>query len=78
MKRKRLRITPDLLADFLVSPVPPGISTDAPLDLRIVGCCWLLDDDVIELIVSSDSFAEVPTGEVLPLMKVTFHRETRA
>lgn len=76
MKLRRVRISPEMLAEFLTNPVPPGISSDAPADLKILNCLWI--DHVIELLVSSATFDE--PGDVLepvPLWDIHFHKEAQ-
>ena len=76
MKLRRLRISPELLAQFLSEPTPPGLSSDAPADLKIVDCRWF--DSAIELLVTSATFNDpADVSEPVPLWNVRFHREYR-
>lgn len=79
MKRrvKFLRISAELLADFLKQPVPPGITSEGlPTDARITNTAWEADLSIIRLTLESDSFPEVRPGEEIPQMSpLYFHRE---
>jgi len=72
MKRKTLRISAELLADFLKNPVPPGIAQKGmPLD-AVIERAWF--DSVINavvLLVASSEF-ETDGGEFEPLFSQTF------
>ena len=72
---RRLRISPELLTEFLVHPVPPGITSDAPEDLKIVGCQWT-DTRTIELLVWSATFTDpADIADPEPLWELRFHRD---
>ena len=78
MKLRRLQVSPELLADFLVNPTPPGLSSDAPADLRILNCRWT-DEKMIELLVSSDTFNNpADVLEPVPFWTIRFWRDQAA
>lgn len=79
MKRRMLRLSPELLEDLLKRPVPPGIfSEDVPNDLKIIGAQWESQWDgpgTILLKVESESFEPVEPGASIPGWTPTFHRQ---
>jgi len=78
MRRKLLRISPDLMAHFLMRLIPPGIQVDGmPPDARIVGASWDYYRDAVLLTVESDSFEFAPDSENLPYLDVSFTRDTQ-
>jgi hypothetical protein len=78
MRRKKLCISADLLADFLKIPTPPGISAEGmPSDASIVGAAWDFSNNSIVLFVDSAEFSEIAVGSEPPQMLVTFHESER-
>ncbi len=74
MRRKTIRISPELLCEFLANPTPPGIHSDFPPGARIVGCT--MDETMmIVAIVEHPDFPEVPPGEQAPDLVVRFTRD---
>jgi hypothetical protein len=68
--RKTLRISPELLVDFLRNPVPRGITAEGlPDDARIVDAQYDCAFGCIVLLVESKRFAE--GGD----LDVVFHRD---
>ena len=73
MRRKILRISPELLVAFLKDPAPPGISASGmPGDAKITFASW--DERAVSLHVDSETFDLVERGAIVPDMMVTFSR----
>lgn len=76
-KARTLRISTNLLCDFLHGPVPPGITQQGfPSDAKIVDSRMV--GSSIELLIESDTFDPVPTLGPFPMMEVTFTRQYQA
>ena len=73
MKRKLLRMSGDLLMDFLKNPVAPGLTQDGlPDDASIVGTAW--DGRILTLVLQSTSFETVKHGDKYPILDVTYRK----
>ncbi len=71
MNHKTLRISADLLMQFLKEPIPPGITQEGiPFDAVIEGA-WFEPTGTIVLLIASHQF-ESDGGELNPL----FHRNS--
>ena len=70
MRRRILRISMQLLEDFLRVPVPPGLTAEGfPADAKITGACIdPMNSRVIILVVESAEFSAADPEE----MTVTF------
>lgn len=71
-RRKILEVSADLVAGLL-----PGwhdlmsLTTDAPKDIKIVGCGWDETKNTIRLAVESETFDEVEDGRFAPYLTLT-------
>jgi hypothetical protein len=76
MSQRILRVSPELMAEFLKRPTPPGLTAQGmPEDARIVDARWDWLRKCITLFVESASFEEAyePDGDP-PLLDLTFTR----
>lgn len=67
MNRRRLailRVTPEFLVEFSKSARHNAL----PADARCEGTYYDADAHVISVVVTSQSFAEAPEGEILPVL----------
>ncbi len=65
-RKKTLRISAELFAQFLKEPIPPGITqTGVPGDMEI-DSAWFEMPNMVVLLVSSVEFAE-DGGDLVPL-----------
>lgn len=78
-RRRIVLVHPSLLADILrgwpamtSTPVGVSVTSDAPADLRVVGCGWDESRGVVRLAVESDEFDDVPEGVFAPEWFPTF------
>jgi hypothetical protein len=66
MKIKTLKVSPELLMDFLKNPVPPGITQEGlPADAKIVWAGW--EPGTIIFHLESNEFDS--GGELTPVFK---------
>jgi len=79
LKLRKLEISTHLLAEFLINPVPPGLSSDCPRDLQILSQCPSRRPGMITLIVHSESFSPAPIRRPwdAPVHEIRFTRETQ-
>lgn len=72
-RRRIVLIHPSLMAEVLrgwprmyADPIGVTVSSDAPADIRVVGCGWDEGRHVIRLAVESAEFDDVPDGCFAP------------
>lgn len=71
-RRKILRVSAEAMVSLVRFPGLAGyVQDEFPEDGKIVGCYWI-EPRIICLIVESASFNEVPEGEDLPDMLITY------
>ena len=82
-RRRIVLLHPSLLADMLrgwprgagmVREYGVWVESDAPADLRIVGCGWDEMKGVIRLAVESETFDDIPEGVFCPEWQPTYTR----
>jgi hypothetical protein len=72
MMTRALAISAELLTQFLMTPVPPGLTAEGmPPDARIVGAKWDQDRREVVVDVQSETFTTADP------MRVTFRQERR-
>ena len=78
-RRRIVLLHPTLLADVLrgwpqmtTTPVGVSVTSDAPADLRVVGCGWDEVAGVVRLAVESEAFDDVPDGMFAPEWQPVF------
>ena len=72
---RRVLVEPTLLAAILGSGTGASVPEEPVADLAVVGACWNHGRGLLELVVASASFDEVPMYEVTDLSPTTplFH-----
>jgi hypothetical protein len=72
-RRRIVLLHPTLLAEMLRgwpamtrAPVGVWVESDAPADLRVVGCGFDEARNVIRVVVESETFPDIPDGSFYP------------
>ena len=78
-RRRIVLIHPTLIADLLrgwpaLTKNPTGVyvTSDAPADIRVVGCGWDEKANVVRLAVESEAFDDVPDDQFAPEWQPVF------
>lgn len=81
MRRRVVVLHPSLLAEIMrgwpamtAIPVGTSVTSDAPEDIRVVGCYWDDRTSTIRVAVESEAFDELPEGVILPEWSPTYTR----